>query len=250
MVFGLGMTIGLVSVVNTFLHIRTPFLISLPAYRLGRCSVCSSASRSYCSPGSFTALCAISAGGEACITFSFPAITAFDNIGDESILRTLVTSLRERVRTVADGPLRTIPPLRAKIRCGGGGRMSPLAIARGRCGAAIMCSSRAAAAAAGRDEQQEPALLPCHHPLRAAAGQEGVPSIRRASARSRRTRTAAPRLARSGVRTASWCVTALGGAARGDRRSGGAGRHHGGPGHPHEKDGQGGGETILLRRAA
>ena len=29
MVFGLGMTIGLVSVVNTFLHIRTPFLISL-----------------------------------------------------------------------------------------------------------------------------------------------------------------------------------------------------------------------------
>ena len=27
--FGLGMTIGLVSVVNTFLHIRTPFLISL-----------------------------------------------------------------------------------------------------------------------------------------------------------------------------------------------------------------------------
>ena len=29
MVFGLGMSIGLVSVVNTFLHIRTPFLISL-----------------------------------------------------------------------------------------------------------------------------------------------------------------------------------------------------------------------------
>ena len=29
MIFGTGMTIGLVSVVNTFLHIRTPFLISL-----------------------------------------------------------------------------------------------------------------------------------------------------------------------------------------------------------------------------
>ena len=29
MTFGTGMTIGLVSVVNTFLHIRTPFLLSL-----------------------------------------------------------------------------------------------------------------------------------------------------------------------------------------------------------------------------
>ena len=29
MIFGTGMTIGLVSVVNTFLHIRTPFLLSL-----------------------------------------------------------------------------------------------------------------------------------------------------------------------------------------------------------------------------
>ena len=29
LVFGLGMSIGLVSVVNTFLHIRTPFLLSL-----------------------------------------------------------------------------------------------------------------------------------------------------------------------------------------------------------------------------
>ena len=29
MIFGMGMTIGLVSVVNTFLHIRTPFLLSL-----------------------------------------------------------------------------------------------------------------------------------------------------------------------------------------------------------------------------
>ena len=29
MVFGMGMSIGLVSVVNTFLHIRTPFLLSL-----------------------------------------------------------------------------------------------------------------------------------------------------------------------------------------------------------------------------
>ena len=29
MLFGMGMSIGLVSVVNTFLHIRTPFLLSL-----------------------------------------------------------------------------------------------------------------------------------------------------------------------------------------------------------------------------
>ena len=29
LVFGLGMSIGLVSIVNTFLHIRTPFLLSL-----------------------------------------------------------------------------------------------------------------------------------------------------------------------------------------------------------------------------
>ena len=29
LVFGLGMSVGLVSVVNTFLHIRTPFLLSL-----------------------------------------------------------------------------------------------------------------------------------------------------------------------------------------------------------------------------
>ena len=29
MVVGMGMSIGLVSVVNTFLHIRTPFLLSL-----------------------------------------------------------------------------------------------------------------------------------------------------------------------------------------------------------------------------
>ena len=69
----------------------------------------------------------------------------FDNIGDESILRTLVTSLRERIPDCSLTVLYTIPPPPAKNtawRRWSVCRPLPL---RGRCGAAI-CSSRAAAA--------------------------------------------------------------------------------------------------------
>ena len=77
MVFGLGMTIGLVSVVNTFLHIRTPFLISLLRHRLGRAVRPAHRPRARAARRAHLPRCApYLRGGEACITFSFPAITA------------------------------------------------------------------------------------------------------------------------------------------------------------------------------
>lgn len=57
-----GMTIGLVSVVNTFLHIRTPFLLSLLRTGWGTSSDFSSAQPWSLWRSSFTALCAGSAG--------------------------------------------------------------------------------------------------------------------------------------------------------------------------------------------
>ncbi len=90
----------------------------------------------------------------------------FDNIGDESILRTLVSSLREHIPDCSLTVLSHNPAsTRGKYGVEAVDRMSPVAILR-----AVKkvrhAHFRRRQPFAGCDEQQELTLLPLHHPLR------------------------------------------------------------------------------------
>ena len=187
----------------------------------------------------------------------------FDNIGDESILRTLVTSLRERIPDCSLTVLSHDPAAtREKYGVEAVERMSPLAIARAvrRCDMLI--------SGGGSLLQDVTSSKSLHYYLaiirfaqllgkKVFIYSQGIGPIekdadRRATARALRRADGIvvqddfnkAQDAPDGVGVAIY-HTASGETVMAvcslDRRSGGAGRHHGGPGHPHEKDGQGGG---------
>ena len=130
----------------------------------------------------------------------------FDNIGDESILRTLVTSLRERIPDCSLTVLSHDPAAtREKYGVEAVERMSPLAIARAvrRCDMLI--------SGGGSLLQDVTSSKSLHYYLaiirfaqllgkKVFIYSQGIGPIEKDV-------TAAPRRARSGVRTASWCVT-------------------------------------------
>ncbi len=131
MVFGMGMSIGLVSVVNTFLHIRTPFLLSLLRTGWGILFGLLIGTAAVCDRGRALPSCAQDLRGGRMYNILISGYYGFDNIGDESILRTLVSSLREHIPDCSLTVLSHNPAsTREKYGVEAVDRMSPVAILR------------------------------------------------------------------------------------------------------------------------
>ena len=126
----------------------------------------------------------------------------FDNIGDESILRTLVTSLRERIPNCSLTVLSHDPAAtREKYGVEAVERMSPLAIARAvrRCDMLI--------SGGGSLLQDVTSSKSLHYYLAIIRFAQLLGKKVLIYSQGIGPPPAAPRRARSGARTASWCAT-------------------------------------------